>query len=120
MLIDYFKLKAWKIISLLIIYSYSLLQIREKICSVCKGSDCSGCYPFIIKFMIYAGQVALPGTTQLMRDNGFLVGYKTWGIWDAIPQLIFHIGIDIFYWYLIICLIVFLVNKMRTRSAPMQ
>lgn len=109
MLKNYFSLKVRKIISLLIIFIYGLLHMRGPVCT--GGTTCNVSY--LMKLYTYAGSILLPGTTQLMRDNGFFIGYKTYGVWDAIPQLILHIGIDIFYWYLIVCVLVYLVNKVQ-------
>jgi hypothetical protein len=109
MLKIYFNLKVWKIIVLLVTFIYGVIKIRGPLCI--GGNTCN--VPFLIKIISYSSSVLLPGTTQLMRDNGFLIGHKTYDIWDAIPQLIFHIGIDIFYWYLIICVIVYLIHKIK-------
>ncbi|KKR06545.1 MAG: hypothetical protein UT32_C0018G0047 [Parcubacteria group bacterium GW2011_GWC2_39_14] len=101
--------KPWKILSLLVIFVYGLSQMRGPLClgsSTCTTS-------FIEKALTYLSSVILPGITQLMRDNGFFVGYKTNGLWDAIPQFIVHVGIDILYWYLIICFISFIVRSIK-------
>lgn len=110
----FFQPKAWKFISLAVIFVYGLLQMRGP---RCMGEGIGPCiYPLWAKIITYASSVILPGTTQLFRDNGFLINHKTIGLWDAVPQLIFHVGIDIFYWYLIVCSIVFVVRKLKRKT----
>jgi hypothetical protein len=76
---------------------------------ICVGGSCHS--PLTVKLFSYASSVLLPGTTQLMRDNGFFIGYKTYGLWDAIPQLIIHVGLDLLFWYFVICILIYLFKK---------
>ena len=113
MLKNYFKLKVWKIITLLAMFSYGLSQMRGP---QCMGEGIGPCiYPLWVKIIVYASSVILPGTTQLFRDNGFLINHKTYAAMDGIPQLIFHVGIDIFYWYLIICFATFIADTLKKK-----
>ena len=80
----------------------------------CVGGPCE--IAFISKIISFFVPILLPGTSNLFSDNGFFLGYKTYGLTDAIPQLIVHIGVDVLYWYLIICLITRLYRKFTQKN----
>ncbi|MBT4917196.1 hypothetical protein HON58_02040 [Candidatus Peregrinibacteria bacterium] len=77
----------------------------------CVGGPCE--IPITAKIFSYFMSLFLPGINNLFSDNGFFIGYKTYGLADAIPQLIFHVGVDILYLYLILCLVINLYPKLK-------
>jgi hypothetical protein len=114
------KITTWKAIVLLIMFAYAILHVEGPHCVGCASEFCSGeceaAAPFFVKAITYSSSIVLPGTNQLMQDNGFFVNHKTYGWADAIPQLIVHVGLDVLYWYLIACLIVTLFRLAKRKN----
>ena len=68
------------------------------------------------KFLNTIPSVTSPGINALMRDNGFFINFKPYGTFDMILEGIVHIGIDVFYWYLLAGIIIFLVSKIKSKK----
>lgn len=107
----FFSITKWKVIVFFVILIIGIVTVRGPLCL---GPACQ--ISFTDKFISYSSSVILPGTTNLFRDNGFFIGYKTYGIWDAIPQLIIHVGMDIIYWYVIICFLATFASFITTKT----
>jgi hypothetical protein len=80
----------------------------------CFGGSCE--IPIAAKILTYVMSLLSPGINNLFSDNGFFIGQKTYGLADAIPQLIVHVGLDLLYWYLILCLIISLYYRIKRKG----
>lgn len=107
----FFKIRIWKVVVFFVILIIGILTMKGP---VCEGGPCE--ISLSNKIISYGSFIVIPGTSNLFSDNGFFVGYSTYGIWDAIPQLIFHVGVDLLYWYIIICFLVGLIGWVRRKA----
>jgi len=57
-----------------------------------------------------------PGINALMRDDGFFIGYKPYGTFGMVLEGMVHVFVDLVYWYLLSCLLVFLFRKIKKRT----
>lgn len=110
----FFKLTKFKtflfgMILMNAIYTARILKENQ-----CFGGPCE--IPITAKIFSYVISLLFPGVSNLFADNGFFIGHKTYGLADAIPQLIVHVGLDILYWYLILCLIITLYYRVKRRG----
>jgi len=108
---EYFKLTKLKVVLFLIIFVLALSTISSP---WCVGPQCN--YGLYKKIIYFAPQMLLPGLTNLFRENAFFIGQKTHDLGDAIPQLIFHVGIDLIYLYTLICIISYIIKRQRKYS----
>ena len=107
----YFDLKTWKIIIFIIIFIFAILTASGPKCFAGINISCES--SILHKITSYGFSVLLPGINNLLADNGFFIGHKTIGIWDTIPQLIVHIGLDLLYLYLLACIVVSIIRKFK-------
>ena len=57
-----------------------------------------------------------PGITNLLGDNGFFIGYKPYGNLGGVLEGIFHFGLDIIYWYLLSCIIIWIYRRIKNKN----
>lgn len=61
-------------------------------------------------------KVTSPGINALLRDDGFFVNYKPYSTADMVLEGIFHFGIDLIYWYILSCLLIYLISKIKSKK----
>ncbi|GEM_PF-2064584 len=65
------------------------------------------------KFLNSVPMITSPGINALLRDNGFFVGYKPYGTVDMVFEGVFHLGLDLIYWYALSCAVVSLIGIIK-------
>lgn len=92
-----------KIILTIIIAVLALLSIGLQ--RRCLGTCNVSAFDTIIK---YVSALISPGVNNLLGDNGFFINYEPSGNIGMVFEGIFHWGLDIVYWYLLSCIIIWL------------
>ena len=107
---EYFRLTKVKLVVFLGIFALAMTTLSSPWCT---GGKCN--IELHQKVFHYASQVFLPGLTNLFKENAFFIGQTTYGPWDAIPQLIFHVGVDLVYLYIFVCIVLRFVGWLRAK-----
>jgi hypothetical protein len=104
---QFIKPTKGKIILTIVIAVLALLSIGfESKCMPGKACD----FSTFDTVMNYASKIISPGINNLLGDNGFFMNYKPSGNFGMVLEGIFHFGLDIVYWYLLSCVIIWLFN----------
>ena len=59
--------------------------------------------------------ITSPGINALLKDNGFFISYKPDNNIDMTVEIIFHICIDIIYWYILASIVILLRDKIKSK-----